>query len=265
MTAVRAAAVESAPLPLYLRGQSATRVSAQGPALVVSRQGKAAARYPLVRISRIIAHERVEFAASALSLCMASRIPLVFVDAEGAPTGFVQPALVAPSRLHGLLCELMDRLDWSEPYQNWLRARRMRLIRDWALAREASGRAVTQRDRDERVRLWLYPAANVHVLSAWAMYEGALASHVSKRLLQAGVESRYWGPNGALLDVRADCLDLVEMALSLEMDGLGATMHGQPDALLTVLHRFGPKLQDQIDAHLASLHRCLREGLETWQ
>ena len=265
MTALRTTAAEAAPLPLYLRGQVATKVVAQGPALRVDRQGKAAVRYPLTRISRIIVNAQVEFSASALSVCMSARIPLVFVDAAGVPTGYVQPAQVAPSRLHGLLCEFLDLLDWDASYQNWRRARRMRLIRGWAQAREAAGSAVSPREHDEKVRLWLYPAANVHVLASWSLYEGALASHVSKRLLQAGVEPRYWAQNGDLLDLRADCLALVEMALSLEMDGLGAAMHGQPEALLQVLHRFGPLLQDQIDAHLASLHRCLREGLESWR
>jgi len=265
MRALRAPAVESAPLPLYLRGRTATRVEVAGPALRVARQGKAVVAYPLARISRVIADQTVTFSAAALVACMQMRIPLVLVDTDGCPVGFVQPAQVAPSRLDKLLREFVDLPDWRERYANWLRARRMGLVHQWEQAQAALGREVTAQMHAEKVRLWVQPEGNVHVLSAWSLYEGALASHVSKRVLQAGVEPRYWALDGEVLDLRADLLGLIELSLSLEMAGLGVAMHGQAEALLQVLQRLGPGLQDQVDAHLARLHRFLREGLESWR
>ncbi len=265
MTALRAPVPDSAPLPLYLRARTATRVEAAGPALRVARQGKAVVAYPLARISRVIADQKVAFSAAALAACMQARIPLVLVDGGGCPVGFVQPAQVAPSRLDGLLREFVDLPDWRTRYGNWLRARRMSLVCDWEQAQVALGREVTAQTHAEKVRLWVQPEGNVHVLSAWSLFEGALASHVSKRVLQGGLEPRYWALDGVVLDLRADLVGLIELSLSLEMAGLGAAMHGQAEALLQVLQQLGPGLQDQVDAHLARLHRFLREALESWR
>lgn len=265
MSALHVPVHEQSPLPLYLRGKTTTRVDALGPALRVLRQEKAAVCYPLARISRVIAHQKVEFSAEALSACMRARIPLVLVDGEGRPTGYVQPAQVAPSNLDGLLREFVDQADWIERYQNWLRARRMAIVRAWEHSQKDLGHEVTPIVHAEKVRLWVHPRGNVHVLSAWSLYEGALASHVSKRLLQAGVEPRYWALDGVVLDLRTDLIALLEMAISLERDGLGAAMHGQTEALLHILQRLGSQLQERVDGHLARLHRFLREGLEIWR
>lgn len=252
-------------LPLYLRGSVATQISGQSNAIIVKRSGHAANRYPLVRLSRIIANQRVEISASAIQCCMDARIPIVLIDADGQPTGYIQPPQSAPSRLDDRLRELMDHPDADALYQHWKRAQRMRLIHAWEEQQRHAGREITANEHHENVRRHLDSDGKVHIIAAWSLYEGALAAHVSQRLQQAGVSARYWGEDGKAFDLRSEIVEHLELALNLEISGLGKDLHGQTEALLRVLHSFGPTLTAHIDDFMKRLHKTLREQLEEWR
>jgi hypothetical protein len=144
--------------PLFLRPAGGARVDTDGPALRVRTERRAEARFPLDRVSRIVAGTRVNFSAEALRACLERAIPIVIVKADGTPLGSIAPAHVAPLPLARALEELLDWPDWRDIYGCWLRAARMRVLADWRRAREAEGAAPDPRAYQELVKKHLYPA-----------------------------------------------------------------------------------------------------------
>lgn len=253
-------------LPLYLYGQSATQVSANGPALLVRITQKAPLRYPLSRLARVIAGPRVEWQASALAACQHEGLPIVFLDSAGEPTGYLQPVQGKPSRLDSVIEEMLDRADWPMHYSHWLRAERMDLVQDWHRARLAAGREVDEDDFRELIRQHVYRPESESIAFAHASPQaGALTAYTLQALHQAGLKPRYWGSHGDPLELADDLTRLLGLALHLEMHGLGAGMHGDNAALLRVLHSFGPRINQLLPHLLGSLHRRLKSLLEEWR
>jgi len=253
-------------LPLYLYGKSPTRVGADGPALLVRSADKAPLRYPFARLARVIAGPRVEWQASALAACRREGLPIVFLDAVGAPTGYLLPVQGKPSRLDAVIEEILDRADWPLHYGNWLRARRMKLLLDWRRARRAAGRDIEEQDLLELIRRHVYrPEAERFAFPQQAVQAGALTAYALQTLHRAGLKPRYWGIDGKPLEVADDLARLLGLAMHLEMHGLGAMLHGNDAALLHVLHSFGARIEGLLAQTLGSLHRRLRTLLEEWR
>lgn len=255
---------QSVRLPLYLRGTVDTHVSGQGASLLVRRREHADIRHPIHRLSRIIANRKVEFAASAIQLCLAHQIPLVLLASDGTPMGYIQPASLAPSTLDGLLCEMMEHPNRAALFQNWKRAQRMGLIREWVDHRKNAGESVDDWEYQQKIREYLQDNGSPP-LATWPIFEGPIAAHVSQRIQQAGLGPYYWGNGGAVLDLRQEIIEHLKLALALEVGSLGATLHGHSEAILRLLHSFGPRLTEHIDRYLGKLHRSLRERFETWR
>ena len=253
-------------LPLYLYGQNPTQVGADGPALAVRIAHKATLRYPYARIARVIAGPRVEWQARALVACQHEGLPIVFLDGAGAPTGYLQPVLGKPSRLDGVLEEMLDRADWSMHYSHWLRAERMNLLREWRRARLAAGKEVEEDDFQELVRQHVYrPESEGFYFASTGPQAGALTAYALQALHLASLKPRYWGSHGDPLELALDLTRLLGLALHLEMQGLGSGLHGDQAALLRVLHSFGPRIVQILTHLLGSLHRRLKSLLEEWR
>lgn len=264
-TAARSAA-PSQRLPLYLYGQSPTQVSANGPALLVRITQKAPLRYPFARIARVIAGPRVEWQASALAACQREGLPIVFLDAAGEPTGYLQPAQGKPSRLDSDIEEMLDRADWHIHYHHWQRAERMELLQGWRQARLAAGGEIEEADFRELVRQHVYrPETESTLFIPHSPQAGALTAYTLQALHHAGLKTRYWDEHGKPLELAADLTRLTMLALQLELHGLGAGMHGDNTALLRVLHSFGPRINQLLPHLLGSLHRRLKSLLEEWR
>lgn len=256
----------TARLPLYLYGRRATRVQRDGPALLVRRATLSDARYPLARLSRIISRQSVEWSASALSACMEARIPIVFLDGRHQPVGYLFPPIHAPSRLDAVLKEFLDFPDWPDRYADWLRAERMRILRDWRARRNGEGRPVNETQYRELVQCHVYQSdpAPPESAGAW-IHAGALTAWALRCLQDAGLAPTYWGHDGEPLHLASDLARLLDLALTLELHGLGESVHGGEDALLRVLHAFGQHIREQCLRILGRLHRNIRERLELWR
>lgn len=262
----RAATAASRRLPLYLYGRKPTQVEEDGPALLVRVADQAPARYPFTRIARVIAGARVEWRAAALAACQRESLPIVFLDAAGEPTGYLQPALEKPSRLDAVIEEMLDRADWAMHYQHWLRSRRMRLLGEWLDARQAEGREIAQQRIRELIRQHVYQADRERFDFAPGSPQAAALTALTLQTLQhAGAKARYWGAHGGLLDLAGDLAHLLGLALHLEMHGLGSGAHGEDAALLRVLHSFGPRLAKLVPSLLGNLHRRFKSQLEEWR
>ncbi len=264
---LRRHAGDGTPLPLYLRGQAATCVDADGPSLLVRRAGHAPDRYPVARLSRVIASQRVEWSGAALRLCMTAKIPIVVLDGDGEPLGYVQPARVARSSLDRLLREALDRPDWPERYENFVRAQRMRLVRQWIEGLQARGVPLDVRVLRERVRAdvfrWRQP--DRPAAPGRELWQGALAAFASRQALCAGVSLRYWGCGGGCLDLAGDMAALLGLSLELELSGAGEAAHGDPVAMLRVLHAFGERTAATAREFLGRMHGWARRTVEEWR
>lgn len=179
-------------LPLYLKGRERTSVDAEGPALVVRKVGRAAVRYPLARLARIIAGAKIQWSGRALRLCMDAEIPIVLVGDGDTPVGYVQPAVLHRSRLDGLLLQWVDCPQWPDRLQNWQRAQRMFLVKAWHSAHEQIDAGAADGDFKELVRRYVQETDPARADSG-KIYRAALAAFATQKIQEAGLAARYWG------------------------------------------------------------------------
>ena len=115
-------------IALYLDGRRPLSVCLDGPALRVSGPGQADGRYPLRRLSRVVASGHVDWRTNALLACMQGGVPVTFLDVDGRPFGSCLGHLLRPLALADRLRELLARPDWRELYGNWFAATERRQI-----------------------------------------------------------------------------------------------------------------------------------------
>ena len=251
--------------PLYLRPLLKARVDADGPALRVRSADRAEARYPLYRVSRVISSNRVDWSAAALEACLQSGIPIVIVAGSGAPLGSVQPARVAASRLSEDIDELLDRPDWRETYDNWLRATRMRVLGEWRTQREAAGDPPAPGEFREMVRRLVYGRADAIPLEeATGLWHAALCGLAATGLRRAGLQAVHWGAGGTTLHLLDDVARVLELRLRLEVRGAMEQALNAEALALRVFHSISDKLDVQCGRILLSLARRVKQVLAEW-
>ena len=105
--------------PLYIDGNEARHVSLDGPALKVQQPSCAALRFPLARISRVVASGGVSWSTEALLACADAGIVVCFLHANGRPRArwIGRPASRSTFSQHWR--DFLDRPDWAERYGNW--------------------------------------------------------------------------------------------------------------------------------------------------
>ncbi|MGH7247178.1 MAG: CRISPR-associated endonuclease Cas1 [Pseudomonadota bacterium] len=248
--------------PLFLRPALGALVDADGPALRVRDERRAETRFPLDRISRIVASARVSWSAEALRACLERAIPIVIVNAHGSPLGSVLPAHVRASPLAEALGELLDWPDWRDIYNCWLRAARMRVLADWRCARNADGAAPDARAYQDLIKRYVYPvetaAAKPAMTGLWRGALYALAAEIAQRW---GIPAVIWGSEGDAIALRRDLADLMELRLRLEIsEQVEGSLKGEAMMLL-VLHTQTKKLESAASRAIRSLARRLNEVL----
>lgn len=252
--------------PLYLCARVTARVDVDGPALRVRSTGRAEARYPLYRVSRVIASSRVDWSAAALQACLETGIPIVIVAGSGAPLGSFQPASVRASRLAEDMDELLDRPDGREIYGTWLRAARMRMLGEWRTGRETAGEPPAAGEFKELVRRHVYGSADATPFGeATGLWRGALCALVAEALRRAGLQPVQWGSGGMALNLLDDVTRLLELRLRLEVRaGMEHGLAGEA-IVLRVFHALSGSLEEQCGRVLASLARRLKQALAEWR
>jgi hypothetical protein len=248
--------------PLFLRPAGGARVDTDGPALRVRAERRADTRFPLERVSRIVAGARVSFSADALRACFEHAIPIVIVNADGTPLGSIQPARPATLPLARALDEFLDWPDWRDIYLCWLRAARMRVLADWRRAREAEGAVVDPRAWQELVKKHLYPAqAAPGKQTMTGLWRGAIYALAADAIQRWGVSGVMWGEGGEALDLRRDLAQLLELRLRLEVrEEAEGSLQGEA-AMLLVFHALTKKLEAEAARVMRSLARRVKEVL----
>jgi hypothetical protein len=251
--------------PLYIGANVRARVDLDGPALRVRAMRRSERRYPLYRVSRVIASPGVDWSAEALRACLESAIPIVIVAEDGTPLGLVHPARPCATRLAEAVEELLDRPDWRERYENWLRAARMRVLRDWCASREAEGEAVKAAALRELVRRHVYSAAAQTDAGIGGSCRGALYALAAESVCRWGLKPVFIATGGEPLQLLSDLVALLELRLRLE---ISPSMEGaleRESVALRVLHALSEKLQALADRAIASLARRVRQVLAEWR
>lgn len=251
--------------PLYLCARLKARVDADGPALRVRSAGRAEARYPLYRVSRVIASNRVDWSAAALEACLQSGIPIVIVAGSGAPLGSVQPARASDSSLAGAIDELLDRPDWRDIYDNWLRAARMRVLAEWKTERHATT-PLAPGEFSELVRKFVYrPAEPIPFEEAAGLWRAAVCALAATALTRVGLRPVHWGADGTAVNLLDDLARLLEVRLRLEVSiSMEQGLHGEALAL-RVFHAMSDKLDAQCRRAMLSLARRAKQVLAEWR
>ena len=253
-------------LPLYLEGRQATRVEVDGPAFLIRYAGQAPRRIPFARIARIVSAATVEWSAAALQAALQNALPVIFLDRQGEPLGYLHATQRRPSTLDALLQELADRPDGQQRYADWLRAERMRLMQAWRTARLQQGHPVDEAQYRERVRRHVHLGERAELeLAAGNLYRSALHAYALQQTQRAGARPAYWTHEGKALSLTHDLAELLALELAMRMHGLGAAAHGEDAALLTLLHAYGRDIEAMSRQTLGRLHQHLQEILDRWQ
>lgn len=250
--------------PLYIGRSVKARVELDGPALLVRAARRCERRYPLYRVSRVIAGPGVEWSAAALGACFENAIPIVILSGDGTPLGWMHPARPCTERLAEALEELLDRTDWREQYENWLRAVRMRMLKDWHASRQAEGAAVNAEELRELVRRYVYNALAEGAAAPGGICRSVLYALAAQCICRYGLKPVFIASEGQKLNLLRDLVTLLELRLRLE---ISPTMEGalQREAVaLRVLHALSPKLEALAVKAIALLARRVYGVLAEW-
>lgn len=250
--------------PLYLMSPRRCVVDIDGPALAVSRERRATVRYPLARVSRIVCAASIEWRARAVTSCLERAIPIVILNAAGAPVGYVQPTVPVRSSLDRLLTEFLERSDWREQYDNWLRAERMRAVQSWISHRSAAGRPVDATARREVIRQFVYGQKEQPASMRDSLYSAALMALSCAYVRKAGVAAVYTAIDGTELSVAVDVCRLLELALELELQGMGEQLDITGRETIYILETYSEGLERRCAHILGRLFRRAQELLREW-
>lgn len=252
--------------PLFLGPGLRGRVDLDGPALRVRADGRAETRFPLERVSRVVAGMRLNWSADALRACLENAIPVIIVGADGSPLGSLQPACVRPATLAGALAELLDRPDWRDIYGSWLRAARMRVLADWRRARQAEGAAPDPTAYQALVRQHVYrPKQAPGAGETAAFWRAALYALAAAATVRWGLPPVLWGHGGEAFDLRRDLAELLELRLRLEVrEEAEAALKGE-GTMVFVFQALSDKLEREAARAMRSLARRLNEVLTEWR
>lgn len=251
--------------PLFLGARIQAQVDADGPALRVRASGRAEMRFPLARVSRVIASPHVNWSAEALRACLEGGIPIVIVGDDGAPLGSFHPAHARPCRLAESIEELLDRPDWRDLYASWLRSARMRVLADWRKVRQASGKPPGPGEFSDLARKYVYdPRSRSPFAGTSGVWRGALWAVAAEVIHRHGLQPVYWGAGDAL-HVLGDLAGLLELRLRMEVHkGMEEALEGEA-VLVRVFHALSTALERHAESAIASLARWVKQVLAEWR
>jgi hypothetical protein len=139
--------------PLYVVPTERLRLLSEGESLAVYRELTLRARYPIGQVDRIVCNRHVDWAGTALTLCLSRQISIFWIDGKGEFVGRAVPRYLADPEWAALFVRYGENPDCAFLFDNWLRRQRNQSWRS-ALARSAriettgAARALDQMRRD---------------------------------------------------------------------------------------------------------------------
>lgn len=244
--------------PLHLDGRvRAIAVKSAGPALSIERAERRTT-LPLGRIARIQAIGRVTWEAQAIAQCMQARIPIVFLDLHGAPTGAALPLVAGRGDLNELLERFVDDPRWSERYENWLRAQRALLFLWWR--RQCRVQELQLEPWLAQQRAFVYRGETQWLAPVYAEAYGSVLAV----LLRAGVGSQFRSVTGHTLALAKDLAVLAAARVALERGSLGERLGESPRLLARANAIALPRGEEYVVSLLRKLHKLVGQYVEPW-
>ncbi len=174
--------------PLYLgHAGGHKRVAHTTEALVVTNTQGQTLRYPLARISRVVSSPVVDWAGSALALCLKHGITITWADAKGHTLGSASPTPPSSAHPANALALLLEEPHGPTAYADWLRSRRMAVLTHWG---KTSPHPISPAHWENTKREWVYlnqlaphlPPALLPHCHAWVVAQ-LHSSHLPTQLL----------------------------------------------------------------------------------
>lgn len=247
--------------PLYLLAQRPAHLDASAGSLVLRRELAATERYPLARIDRVVCNRKVHWSGEALVLCLASSIPIVWVDGRGHAVGSGQPRHARHCPLATALETYLEIPDWPQRFDNWLTRRRLEVLTQWALRATLEGHGPDSASFQSMKRDYVYNHHHPQLFDPAA--EGWCHALTVGRLQREGLQARYWGYDGSQLELAGQLAALLWAELNLESGSLPA--HSQADATsLRLFEAWARHREGRLLVHLGDLKRHVLRELDTW-
>lgn len=248
--------------PLYLYGNDPLSVALDGPALRVSRRGRADRRIPFERISRVIVSGRVSWSTDALLECADQGVVVCFLKGNGMPRARWSGRITERSWLAQRWVDFLDRPDWQDLYTQWRVANTRRAVRFCALrlgwsTREdekkmnraiwRATRAVASVDGIRLIRRRLYGLAVARSLEELAVFSLDSDETAISRLVPDLAASVQWGLRP----------DLIRWLTNHRAERNRLTSADDPYAVVAFFERHRPVSDFHLQNTVERLHRFL--------
>jgi len=251
----QAQAAASGARALYLGARDRKQVTCTGEALVVRNERRQTLRYPLERVSRVVSSTVTDWSGDALALCLRSGIGITWVDGQGNALGTCYPQQRRHPE-HATAVELLtESTEGLARYHNWLRARRMAVLKHWG---STQAERISPALWEATKRDWVYGRRfTPHLPLA---LQGHCRAWVGAQLAAHGLQPQLWGPAAQPIDLDHDLSELLWADMNLSAGSLADT--SRPDESATTLfERWTICNGAALVLHLHSLYRTAMQSL----
>ena len=240
---------------LYLGARDKKNVTCTDEALVVRNERQQTLRYPLERVSRVVSSSVTDWSGSALALCLKSGIGITWLDGNGNAIGTCYPV----QRRHPPFATAVELLTESSEglarYKNWLRARRMEVLKRWgSIHAERISPALWEATKRE----WVYARHfTVHLPTA---LRGHCLAWIGAQLAEHGLHPQLWGPQAQPLDLDHDLCELLWAEMNLCAGSLADTARVD-EPITTLFERWNASNGSALALHISSLYRTAMKSV----
>ena len=240
---------------LYLGHRDKKRVSCTDEALVVHNDRAQTLRYPLARVARVVSSTVVDWTGDALAQCMRRGIGISWLDAKGQALGTCYPRVRQNQGLATALELWLESPGGIDQYTQWLRARRMNVLINWAKTQPYQAAPALW---ETLKREWVYGGRiNAHLPEA---LHGRLAAFVDSQLAEHGTPPLLWGAETQPVNLDDGLCSLLWAEMNLGTGSL-ADQASQDADLAALFERWATRNGAALILHLGSLHRTALKAM----
>lgn len=221
-------------------------------------------RYPISRIARIVSSVAVDWNGAALALCLRHGVGIAWLDVRGGVIGTAYPRPCSRNISCSTALELMLQApDGLQSYQNWLRARRMSVYRDWLrqhINHPLQGSNIGIHNPETIKHDWVYAnqlniehlPAGLHMLSQ---------AYVAFELARHDFAPQLWGPQAQAISLEEDLGRLLWAQMNLCTGNMADAIE-QGQSAVSVFESWIATNASALLLHIYSLQRTAMKALD---
>ncbi len=247
--------------PAYLLPKERIEVRAEHAALVVAQPPAPPRWIPIGRIDRIVCNQHVDWTGSALQLCMARGITISFSGRRDQTAGYLLPHVADEQTLNACLERFVSQPGAGSSLDNWLRHRRMQVLREWAHKRISHGHSVGTAEFCDLKRRWVYRSEVTPMLAPHMV--NVCRAAVLARLHAAGALPSYVTAHGKTYPLLEMLAQLVWGEMNLDAGILAASCSDEC-AQLVFVEGWISNNRESVAKHLRALAVFVGKKLHIW-